>query len=72
LFHLPSSPLAADRSKYPEPDAVAEAVKHALFDPNPKRRYRKAIEELVQLNQGHAHSYGRDALVEMLDAELAK
>lgn len=75
----------ADRSKYPEPDAVAEAVQHALFDPNPKRRYmvvpvqteaeitiRKAIEELVQLNQGHTHSYGRDALVEMLDAELAK
>lgn len=77
--------LAADRSKYPEPDAVAEAVQHALFDPNPKRRYmvvpvqteaewtiRKAIEELVQLNQGHAHSYDRAALVEMLEAELAK
>lgn len=76
---------AADRSKYPEPDAVAEAVQHALFDANPKRRYmvvpaqneaertiRKAVEELVQLNQGHAHSYDRDALVEMLDAELAK
>jgi NAD(P)-dependent dehydrogenase (short-subunit alcohol dehydrogenase family) len=75
----------ADRSKYPEPDAVAAAVQHALFDPNPKRRYmvvpvqteaewtiRKAIEELVQLNQGHAHSYDREALVEMLDAELAK
>lgn len=76
---------AADRSKYPEPDAVAEAVQHALFDANPKRRYmvvpvqteaewtiKKAIEELVQLNQEHAHSYERDALVEMLDAELAK
>jgi NAD(P)-dependent dehydrogenase (short-subunit alcohol dehydrogenase family) len=79
------STLAADRSKYPEPDAVAEAVQHALFDAKPKRRYmvvpaqieaewtiRKAIEELVQLNQGHAHSYDRDALVEMLDAALAK
>ena len=33
---------------------------------------KKAIEELVQLNQKHAHSYERDALVEMLDAELAK
>lgn len=77
--------LAADRSKYPEPDAVAEAVQHALFDANPKRRYmvvpaqheaeitiRKAIEELVQLNRGHAHSYARDALVEMLDAALAE
>lgn len=74
-----------DRSRYPEPDAVAEAVLHALSDENPRRRYmvvpaqieaewtiRKAIEELVQLNQKHAHSYERDALVEMLDAELAK
>lgn len=76
---------AADRSKYPEPDAVAEAVLHALFDDQPQRRYmvvpaqteaewtiRKAIEELVQLNQGHAHSYTREQLVEMLDAALAK
>lgn len=79
------STLAADRSRYPEPDAVAKAVQHALFDANPKRRYmvvpaqieaewtiRKAIEELVQLNEGHAHAYDRDALVEMLDAALAK
>ncbi len=79
-----SSP-AADRSRYPEPDAVAKAVQHALFDANPKRRYmvvpaqseaeltiKKAIEELVQLNQGHAHSYDRDALVEMLDAKFAE
>jgi NAD(P)-dependent dehydrogenase (short-subunit alcohol dehydrogenase family) len=79
------SSLAADRSRYPEPDAVAKAVQHALFDANPKRRYmvvpaqneaeltiRKAIQELVQLNQGHAHSYDRDALVKMLDAALAE
>lgn len=79
-----SSPLA-DRSRYPEPDAVAEAVQHALFDPKPKRRYmvvpaqneaeitiRKAIEELVQLNQGHPHSYDRDTLVKMLDEALAQ
>ncbi len=33
---------------------------------------KKAIEELVQLNQDHAHSHDRDALVEMLDAELAE
>ena len=79
-----SSP-GADRSRYPEPDAVAKAVQHALFDANPKRRYmvvpaqgeaewtiKKAIEELVQLNQGHEHSYDRDALVEMLDAALAE
>jgi len=69
----------------PEPDAVAEAVLHALFDPNPRMRYmvvpaarqaevtiRKAIEELVQLNEGHRFSYDRDALVRMLDEALAR
>jgi hypothetical protein len=29
------------------------------------------IEELVQLNEGHAFSYDREALVEMLDEALA-
>jgi NAD(P)-dependent dehydrogenase (short-subunit alcohol dehydrogenase family) len=75
----------ADRSKYPEPDAVAEAVLHAFSDENPRRRYmvvpaqieaewtiKKAMQELVQLNQGHAYSYDRAALIEMLDAELAQ
>jgi NAD(P)-dependent dehydrogenase (short-subunit alcohol dehydrogenase family) len=70
---------------YPEPDDVAAAALHALFDPNPKMRYmvvpaarqaevtiRKAIEELVQLNQGHKFSYDRDALVKMLDEALAR
>lgn len=76
---------AADRSKYPEPDAVADAALHALSDEHPKHRYmvvpeqkeaewtiKKAIQELVQLNQGHAYSYDRAALIEMLDAELAQ
>lgn len=79
-----SSPLA-DRSKYPEPDDVATAVLHALSDANPKHRYmvvpvqaeaevtiRKAIQELVQLNEHQKFSYDREALVRMLDAELAK
>jgi NAD(P)-dependent dehydrogenase (short-subunit alcohol dehydrogenase family) len=73
-----------DRSLYKSPDEVAEAVKLALFEPDPKRRYmvvpnvyegeitiRKAIQELVELNEGHAHTYGRDALVRMLDEALA-
>ncbi len=73
----------ADRSQYKEPDDVAAAVEHALFAPAPKRRYmvvpsqleaqitiRKAIEELVQLNQGQPFSYNRDALVKMLDEAL--
>ena len=73
-----------DRSQHREPDEVAEAVYPALFDPSPKMRYmvvpnqneaewtiRKAIQELVELNQDHAFSYDRDALIEMLDEALA-
>ena len=80
----PDSKLA-DRSMYPEPDAVAEAVLHALFAPNPKRRYMvvaapeeaertiaKAIEELVQLNDRQAYSYDRKTLIEKLDDALAR
>jgi len=67
-----------------DPAEVAEAALHALFDDNPKRRYmvvpverqaditiRKAIEEVVQLNQGQKFSYDRDTLVKMLDEALA-
>jgi NAD(P)-dependent dehydrogenase (short-subunit alcohol dehydrogenase family) len=74
----------SDRSKYKEPDEVAEAVLHALSDANPRRRYmvvpnqteaewtiKKQIEELVQLNGKQPYSYDRKALVEMLDAALA-
>ena len=70
---------------YPEPDSVASAALHALFDPNPRMRYmvvpaarqaevtiRKQIEELVQLNHGHQFSYDRDALVRMLDSALTR
>jgi NAD(P)-dependent dehydrogenase (short-subunit alcohol dehydrogenase family) len=77
-------PETVDQSMYPEPDAVAMAVEHALFDSNPKRRYlvvptrdqaertiRKQIEQLVQLNEGHPHSFDRAALVTMLDEALA-
>ena len=74
-----------DRSKYKKPDEVAAAVELALFEDKPKRRYmvvpeqreaevtiRKQIEQLVQLNEDHAYSYDRDALVKMLDEALAK
>jgi NAD(P)-dependent dehydrogenase (short-subunit alcohol dehydrogenase family) len=73
-----------DRTQYKEPDEVAEAVLHALFDETPKIRYmvvpnqreaeitiRKAIEELVQLNERHAYTYDRESLIEMLDQALA-
>jgi len=72
------------RTQHKEPDEVAEAVYHALFDETPKMRYmvvpnqkeaewtiRKAIQELVELNQDHAFSYDRDALIQMLDEALA-
>ena len=70
---------------YPEPTEVAAAAVHALSSPNPQMRYmivpaarqgevtiRKAIEELVQLNQGHPFTFTRDSLVKMLDEALAR
>ena len=75
----------ADRSRFKKPDEVAQAVELALFEEKPKRRYmvvpeqreaeitiRKQIEQLVQLNEGHAYTYDREALVKMLDEALAK
>ena len=74
----------ADRTRFKEPDEVSAAFMQALFDENPKRRYmvvpnqreaeitiKKAIEELVQLNEGHEYSYDREALIAMLDEALA-
>lgn len=76
---------AGDRSQYKPPDDVAASVAQALSEATPKRRYmtvpnaregeitiRKAIEELVQLNEGHAYTYDRAALIAMLDEALAK
>jgi len=66
-----------------EPDDVARAALHAMFDDNPKEHYlvvpnqfqaeitiRKAIEELVRLNEGHDFSYSKEELVEMLEDEV--
>jgi NAD(P)-dependent dehydrogenase (short-subunit alcohol dehydrogenase family) len=73
-----------DRSKYKKPDEVAAAVELALSEAQPKRRYmvvpeqreaevtiRKQIEQLVQLNEGQAYTYDREALIKMLDEFLA-
>ena len=67
-----------------EPDEVSAALIDFLGDDRPKRRYmvvpgprgaeatiRKAIEEMVQLNQRQAYTYSRDELVVMLDEALA-
>lgn len=74
---------ASNRPKDKSPDEVATAVIHAMFDENPKRRYmvvpnedqaritiQKAIEELVQLNEGQPYAYDRDELIGFLDAAL--
>jgi len=74
-----------DREPDADPIAVSEAAMHAMFDENPKRRYmvvpnqrqaditiRKAIEEVVQLNQGQEYTYTRDELVKMLEESMAK
>lgn len=78
-----SKTAISDRSRFKEPDEVAAAVALALTEAEPRRRYmvvpdqgeaeitiRKAIEELVQLNEGQPYAYGRDALVGMLDEAL--
>ena len=70
---------------YPEPDDVARAAAHALFDPTPKMRYMvvsnereasvtisKAIEELVQLNQSHKFTFDREVLIRKLDSAMAR
>ncbi len=67
------------------PEEIAAAVVDLLESEDPKVRYmivgtresaemtvRKAMEEMVQLNEGHAHSLDRDELVAMLDELLAQ
>jgi len=76
---------ANNRSADKAPDEVSAAFVHALFDENPKRRYmvvpnenqakitiEKAIEELVQLNEGQEYTYDRDELIALLDSALEK
>lgn len=68
-----------------DPAEVAAAVMKALFDDDPKPRYltvptqeqaywtiKRAIERMVEQNHDHEYSYDREALIEMLDAALAK
>lgn len=77
--------LAEPYQRYKEPDEVADAIAHALFDANPKRRYlvvttndeakrviQKQLEQLVQLNEGQPFTYDRGALINMLDEALSR
>lgn len=72
-----------DRSQYKEPDEVAEATMHALFDENPKVRYmvvpnlmeatvtiNRSIQKVVELNLQQAYTFSREELIAMLDAAL--
>ncbi len=72
-------------SDHGDPTEVAAAVMKALFDDNPKPRYlivptqeqaywtiSRAIERMVEQNHDQKFSYDREALIELLDAALAK
>jgi NAD(P)-dependent dehydrogenase (short-subunit alcohol dehydrogenase family) len=85
LDRMGANAQLGDRSQYKAPDEVADAAMHALFDPNPKRRYmvvpnereaeitiRKQIAQLVQLNEGQPYTYDREGLVKLLDEALAQ
>ncbi len=81
---LQTTPGEADRSRYPDPLPVAEAVLDALFSKDPKRRYLVGSAEdtdavitqvmrlLAQLNQGHEHSLTVDELAKRLRATVSK
>jgi NAD(P)-dependent dehydrogenase (short-subunit alcohol dehydrogenase family) len=76
--------VAEGVSSSPPPYLVADAIQDALFADNPKEHYLvvadpfeamitigKSIEELLHLNQDHAHSYTREQLIAMMDEEWA-
>ena len=77
--------LSLFENDHGDPAEVADAVMKALFDDDPKPRYLtvptqeqaywtiyRAIERMVEQNHDHKFSYDREALIEMLDAALAK
>ena len=77
--------LSAFEKDSGDPMEVAEVVMKALFDDNPKPRYlivpneqqahwtiSSAIERVVEQNHDQKFSYDRAALIEMLDAAIAK
>jgi NAD(P)-dependent dehydrogenase (short-subunit alcohol dehydrogenase family) len=77
--------LSLFENDHGDPAEVADAAMKALFDDNPKPRYlvvptqeqaywtiNRAIERMVEQNHDQKYSYDREALIEMLDAALAK
>ena len=76
--------FSASEENMKEPDEVADAVVHFLFDPKPLQRYmvvpnemqaraaiRRMMQETVQLNTWQAYSYDREELISILDEVLA-
>lgn len=83
-YYQRRSEYTGDRSQFKEPDEVADAAMHALFDETPKHRYMVVpnrdeaawtiggiINEMVQLNQDQVHAFSREELIEMLDKAMA-
>ena len=75
---------AAGRNEHKEPAEVAAAIRHALFDPNPKLRYMvvpnreeatwtggASIRRAVQRNERQEHAFSREELIAMLDTAIA-
>ena len=73
-----------DRSQYEEPEDVTAAIRHAMFDRSPKRRYmvvpdkgeaewtiRATLKRVAQRNERQPHAFTRDELIAMLDEEIA-
>ena len=81
---IQATPGEADRSRYPDPFPVAEAVLDALFSKVPKRRYlvgsaadtdaaiAQVMRLLAQLNQRHEHSLTADELAKRLRATVSE
>ena len=74
-----------DRSNFKEPEDVTAAIRHALFDPNPKPRYMvvpdrgeaawtiaAGIRRVAQRNERQVHAFSREELIAMLDAAIAE
>jgi len=81
---LKIGPKFADRAQYKAPDEVTDAVRHALFDDRPHRRYLVVPDEdaanwtlasqlarVAQTNSTQAYRYDRAKLIELLDAAIA-
>ena len=74
-----------DRSRYKEPHEVVDAIRHSLFDANPRVRYMvvpnkneagwaigASMRRLVQRNENHEHAFSREELIKMLDDAIAE